>query len=353
MSYNFQIQKILVKTDTLGSSFLKLKLIRRAINIADINNDVEWGFDLRKRIIEEEMNTSSCMEGLPAFMWLLKIHKQYPEICDESTFMPEYKWMIRTARQNANVSMQQFEDLVEDYKTRLQRNGFSMHSYYTEKAQMAFQRRKLDEAKEYLELRKSEERDELSQCVACELHDLVEYELLSENLDAAISISEKLFSGKECCDCIPFKTVCLVLKALDEQGCEDSADKLYEIVDSEMEKERDPCISNIGYVGNLIHYLTKRDKYKAWDMFEKYLVWSINCEDYHNFLFSSGSLSLFKGSGTCFLDAGPKIPWYKPSGIYELPELYDYYKKQAATLAARFDARNGSTSFTDELSSMD
>jgi hypothetical protein len=108
-------------------------------------------------------------------------------------------------------------------------------------------------------------------------------------------------------------------------------------------------MSNIGYVGKLIYYLTKKDKNKAWDFFEKYLTWSINCEDYYNFQFSSGVLSLFKGSGTHVLNISSEIPWYNPTGVYELPELYDYYKKQASNLAAKFDARNGNTNFMDEM----
>jgi hypothetical protein len=352
MLYNLQIQKLLIKVDTVWSPYDRVKLIKEAINIADTHNDVEWGFDLRKQIIEVEKHTSSCIEGLPAITWILETYGQYPELCAESDFMLEYKWMVQAARRNANVSMKQFESIIEDYKMRLQRNGFSLHSYYSAKAQMAFQQNKLDEAKEYLQLRKSEKRDDLSFCVACEIHDLVEYELLSENVSNVIDTGEKLFSGKETCKYIPFQTVCIALNIFDKYGYDDYAEELFKIADAELKKMQATDMSNIGYTGKLIYFLTKRDKNKAWDFFEKYLVWSLNCEDYYNFQFSSGVLSLLKGSGTHPLNISPEIPWYKPSGIYELPELYEYYSNQAATLAAKFDARNGNTTFIDELNSM-
>jgi hypothetical protein len=353
MLYNLQIQKILVKADTVKSPCDKVKLIKEAIKIADANNDIEWGFDLRKQIIEEEKHTSSCIEGLPAFTWILDTYDQNPEICAENDFMLEYKWMIQAARRNASVSLQQFESIVEDYKTRLLRNDFSLHSYYSAKAQMAFQQLKLDEAKEYLELRKAEKYDDLSSCVACEIHDLVEYEFLAGNIDDAVMLASDILSGRKICKYIPFQTVCIAVNVLNRHGLGSSAVQMLQIANFTLEKMENNDMSNIGYIGNLIYFLTGKDKNKAWAMFEKYLSWSINCEDYYNFQFSSGSLSLFKGSGTRSLNVNSAIPWYKPSGVYELPELYDYYKNQAATLAAKFDERNGCTNFASELSKMD
>jgi hypothetical protein len=352
MLHNFQIQKLLIKADTVRYAYDKIQLIKKAVNIADAHNDVEWGFDLRKQIIEIEHDTSSCIESFPAFTWLLDTYGRHPELCDESTFMTEYKWMVQAARRNADVSMKQFESILDDYKTRLLRNGFTLHSYYTAKAKMAFQQNRLNEAKKYLDLRKSEKRDDLSFCEACELHDMVEYEFLAGNISDAISTGHEIFSGKKQCGYVPFRIVCIALNIFDTYGYEDSADQLFKIADVHL-KEKLVSMPNVGYIGKLIYFLTKRDKNKAWELFEKFVRWSLNCEDYYNYQFSSGALSLFKGSGTRLLNISALMPWYKPSGVYELPELYAYYNNQAATLAAKFDARNGCTNFTEELSTRD
>jgi tetratricopeptide (TPR) repeat protein len=352
MLHALQIQKLLIELGTVKSPYDRVKLVKKAINIADAHNDTGWGFDLRKQIIAEEKLTSSCIEGLPAFTWILEMYERDPELCNESDFMVEYKWMIQAARRNADVSMEQFESIVEDYKTRLRRNGFSLHSYYTARAQMAFQQHKLEEAKEYLHLRKSEERDDLSFCLACEIHDLVEYELLSGNIAEIFVVGADLFAGKEYCKYTPFQTFCLCVNTLHDCGYSEHAEELFEIAEIKLANMHTVDMSDIGYVGRLICYLTKKDKNMAWNYFEKYLSWSINCEDYYNFQFSSGVLSLFKGSGTRRLNISSEIPWYNPSGVYELPVLYDYYKNQATTLAAKFDARNNCSNFTNELNSM-
>jgi hypothetical protein len=351
MLHSLQIQKLLVKLDTVQSPYDKVKILKEAILIADAHNDVEWGFDLRKQIIAEEKDTSSCIEGLPAITWILETYGQYPDLFDEKDFMLEYKWMIQAARRNADVSMEQFSSIIEDYKVRLQRNGYSLHSYYSAKAHLEFQLQDFDKAEIYLNLRQNEKRDDLSFCEACEVHDLVEYELLTGNIDNALLVGKDLFSGRLYCKYIPFQTICDCVSILDNSGHEQYAEKLFNVADAKLESMQTTDMSNIGYVGKLIYYLIKKDKNKAWDLFEKYLTWSINCEDYYNFQFCSGVLSLFKGSGTHALNISSEIPWYNASGVYELPVLYDYYKNQASNLAAKFDNRNGNTNFMDELMS--
>jgi hypothetical protein len=343
---------LLIKADKVKYPYDKIKLFKKAVSIADAHNDIEWGFDLRKQIIETEHETSSCIEGLPAFTWLLDTYDRHPELCDENTFLREYKWMVHAAMRNADVSVEQFESILDDYKKRLLRNNCTLHSYYTAKVRMAFQRNRLDEAKEYLDLRESEKRDDLSSCEACELHDLVEYNFFAGHVGEAISIGFDLFSGKTKCNDVPFQTICIAINVLDKYGFDDSADRLFLVADMII-KKLPIDMSNIGYIGNVIYYLTRRSKNTAWELFERFVRWSVNCEDYYNYKFSSGALSLFKGSGTRSLNVSAAIPWYKPSGVYELPELYAYYKDQAATLAAKFDARNGNTNFTEELSTKD
>ena len=125
--YSLQIQKLLIKAETQEQPDDKIKLIKEAIQLADIHNDVEWGFDLRKEIIENEKGTSRCIEGMPALSWLLEAYDQHSGIFEETEFMLEYKWMLMAACRNVNISAQQLEQIFEDYKTRSQRNGYSLH----------------------------------------------------------------------------------------------------------------------------------------------------------------------------------------------------------------------------------
>jgi hypothetical protein len=351
MLYNLQIQKILIQVQTIASPVDKIKLLKEAINIADANNDIEWGVDLRLQIIRVELCTASCTERMPAFTWILNIHDQYPELCREVTFMSEYGYMILTAQRNADVSLDQCNTILEDYKKRLLRNNYTLRSYYSSKIRLAFQRDKLDEVKEYIQLRKAEQRDDLS-CLACEIHDLVEYEFRTGGVLELFHVGADIFSGNVRCYDVPFKTICLAVHLVSRFGHDDSADMLFKIADALLYRLGVTDMAKIGDIGRIIYYFTGRNKNIAWELFERFLSWSINCEDYYNFQFSSCVLSLFKGSGTRRLNVSPQVPWYNSSGIYELPVLYDYYRDQAETLAVKFDARNGCTNFIEELNSI-
>jgi hypothetical protein len=360
MNHSLQIQKLLVQASSIPYPREVVKFLKEAINIADANNDINWGYDLRKQIISEEKYTSSCIESLPAFTWILETYEQYPDLCAESDFLTTYQWMIQVAGRNADISMAQYDSIIEDYKMRLQRNGYSLNSYYGVKVKMAFLQKNLAEAKKYLDLQKSEERDALSMCRTCELQDLAEYAFLTGDIMHAFEIGLDLFMQKEQCEYAPFQIICNNLNLFYllryHRGFEallPASEKLFSMVESMLDRTPNINMSSIGYIGKLIHYLTRSDKNRAWIFFEKYLTWSINCEDYYNFMFSSWVLSLFKGSGTHALNVSPEIPWYKSSGVYELPDLYDYYRNQAETLAIKFDARNGNTGFINELNSMD
>jgi len=346
MLHNLQIQKILVKLNNVQSPYDRVKLVKDAIAIADAHNDIEWGLDLRKELIAEEKDTSSCVEGLPAFTWILETYEQNPDLCSESDFMLEYKWMVAAARRNANVSMEQFETIIEDYKVRLQRNGYSLHSYYSARTHMAFMLGKMDDAKEYLALRKNEKRDDLSFCIACEVHDLTEYEFFTGNIEKALTVGADLFSGKLDCKYIPFQTICDFVNILENDNKE-KAVELFKMAETELERMQTIDMSNIGYVSELILYLTKTDIQKAWNYFAKYIEWTKNCEDYYNFQFCKNVLPLLKTEETRKLNINPDISWYNPKGEYNIKELYTYYYKQTETLATLFDNRNGNSNFTE------
>lgn len=352
MLHNLQIQKLLVKLESIVSPYDRVKTLKEAIAIADAHNDIEWGFDLRKEIIAEEKDTSSCIEGLPAFTWMLAAYEEHPELFDEKDFMLEYKWMVAAARRNANVSMPQFENIIEDYKARLLRNGFSLHSYYSARTHMAFMLQKYDDAKEYLTLREKEEHDDLSFCIACEVHDLTEYEFFTGNIEKALMVGADLFSGSLDCKYIPFQTICDFINILETRGYSEKAEELFCMADSELRRMQATDMSNIGYVSELILWLTKKDNKKAWEYFANYAFWSINSEDYYNYQFSTNVLPLLKEGGTRELVVNADLLWYNKNGVYNIQEIYEYYLQQATTLASQFDERNGNSNFKEYLATI-
>jgi hypothetical protein len=347
MDYALQIQKLLIQRDKLSSPDDKMSLLKQAINLADVHNDVEWGFELRLDLIRDEKDTSRCDESLPAFTWILDTYDKDPETFDEEDFLWEYKWMLGSVRRNSSISMEQIDSIAEDFKTRLLRNGYSLRPYYTTKVHLAFFLDDLEQARKYIDLRNKEIRDAMANCHACELDDDVELELRLGNFEKALTVGNSMLTKKVTCGHMPFSCYCTCVKYFQKAGYKEKALEYFQKAEADLAELDDT--SQVLEVGIMIRFLTDYDNEKAWSFFEQHAHWNVNSEDYLDFKFSISVLPLLKGQGTRNLNVSPSLSWYKKDNTYDLPEIYNYYYERAKDLAQKFDKRNGNSYFNNQL----
>ena len=349
MDYNLQIQKIMVKVEQHDLPDDKIKLLKEAVSLADAHNDLEWGFDLRTEIMEEEFYTPHDNESFAAFAWLLEACDQHPDLFDEDELLWKYKWMASAARNNSGISIEQFNTIMADFKIRMERNGYSLRAYYTQLHCMElFQMRNLEKAKELLGMRNKAQRDDMADCRACELDDDISMEIALGNIDKALEMSNDLFSGKLSCAHVPFITYCSFLGYFHENKNMEKAEEIFNKAEANLlEMENDS--SQIGNIGTMINFLNDYNKERAWEYFEKYIHWSLECDEKSKLDISTYVLPLLKSNGTRVLQVNSAMPWYRPEGNYNIPDLYDYYLAQATDLAQRFDARNGNDFFMKDV----
>lgn len=351
MDYNLQIQKIMVKVEQHAQPDDKIRLLKEAISLADAHNDLEWGFDLRMELMDQEFYTAHDNESLTAFAWLLEACDQHPDLFDEDELLWNYKWMISAARNNPGISFEQIDTILEDFKVRTQRNGYSLRPYYGQKLCLElYHLNNPQKAKEYLDLQSMEQRDSISDCRACELDDSVSVEIALGNIEKALDMSKDLFSGKLSCAHVPYMTYCSFLSHFHENKDMKKADEFFVKAEKSLE-EMENDSSQIGNIGTMINFLNDYDKERAWEYFQKYIHWSLECDEKSKFDISAEVLSLLKTGGTKVLQINSAMPWYKADGNYNLLELYNYYHKQATEIASRFDKRNGNTCFTNQIKS--
>jgi hypothetical protein len=347
MDYALQIQKLLLQRDRLSSPDDKIALLKQAINLADAHNDVEWGFDLRLDLIRDEKETSRCDESFPAFTWILDAYDKNTELFDEDNFLWEYKWMLGSVRRNCSISLEQIESVIEDFKTRLLRNGYSLRPYYTAKLHLAFFLDNPDDAKKYLALRNQEVRDEMANCQACELSDDVELELRLGNFEKALTVGNSMLTKKVTCVHMPFSCYCACVKYFQKAGDMEKAYEYFQKAEADLSELSD--MSQVSEIGIMIRFLTDFDREKAWTFFEQYVHWNVNSEDYLDFLFSINVLPLLKGEGNRILNVNPSLEWYREDNTYDLKEIYNYYYNKTEDLADKFDKRNGNGYFSEQF----
>lgn len=348
MNHNLEIQKLLLKKDTVENPEDRINLLKQAIQMADANNDLDWGFDLRLDLIFEERDTSHCIDSFAAFAWLLSTHDANPEMFDESDFLWEYKWMAAAARRNVNISFEQIQSIMDDLKVRMERNGYTPRGYYSVLIYWNLFIGNIEEAKKILTLRDETDRDRMSHCPACELDTQVEIELIEGNFDKALTTANDLITKKLTCGVMPLVTFCNLTYYLGKAGDARVA-TYFPKAEEEIAALKDNDTSLISHISSLIYYLTKANKEEAWRYFEKYAEWEVNSEDAVSFDFAKNVLPLLKEGGTKELNLGIKLPYYSSDNTYNIAELYQYYHEKATSLAEKFDSRNKTNKFKAEL----
>lgn len=348
MNHNLQIQKILLAVESSKDNEDKIKLLKQAISIADANNDLDWGYELRFDLMYEEKGTSHCIDSIPAFVWIMNTVDANPVLFEESEILLRYKWMLAAVQRSTSFPLEQIYSIREDFKQRMERNGHGLYTYYNLLHQWYLIIGDSDKAREYQELRNAEQPDNISYCLACDIDTDAELELLDKNWDKAITVADDLLSGRETCFYEPFSVLSKMVYHFTKNR-DDRAGIYYQKAEdalSELESTEPYNLLNIAYI---ILYAGLYQKERAWQLFELYSKWDVNSEDYYAFYFASSLLPLFKDRGERKLSISPELPYFSEDETYDTQVLYNYYLNRASQLADRFDKRNGNSYFTQTL----
>lgn len=348
MNHNLEIQKILLQVEKQSNPDDKMRLLKQAINIADANNDLDWGFDLRLDLIYHEKDTSHCVDSFPAFAWLLNAYDNNSELFNEADFLWEYKWMASSSRRNVNISREQVENIMADLKERMSRNGYTDRAYLNVQFYWLLFLGETEAARECMKERDAVPRDRMSHCEACEQDSRVEMELIDGNFDNAIAQAHDLFNEKMTCGRLPFATYCNFAYYMGRAG-DDRATEYFNLADEELSDKKDDY-SFVSEVSMLMLYLAKYNKEKGFEYFQRYADWAEGAEDAVQFDFALAALALLKrDEGVRTLELSAKLPYYNSSNQYDMADLYNHYHKIAEALSAQFDARNGNSYFATRL----
>ncbi len=345
MNYNLEIQKILLRVDKLPSAEDKINELSQAINIADANNDIDWGYDLRDMLIRWEGLLINRSKSFPAFTWMLNAHDNNPSMFDETEILHNYMWMGSIAFCNASVSAKQIEYIKDDFRRRLIKAGFGIRAYYEMILDWCLFTGDVEKARETISLRNKEPKD--SFISDNDLLTDICVELLGGNLDKGISMTTEYVTkyGEEHSNTFGAynQLIYYLNKARDPRAkiYFDKSDAIFS------EKEKHPYL--IFELTLMMYHMSRNEKDKAWDYFEKYAVWEVDANDYSSFDFSLAVLPLLREKGIKKLILSPKLSYYNPENVYEIENLFDYYYDKACKLAVQFDQRNGNSYFSDQV----
>ena len=353
MKYNLEIQKILFQVEDNKSLTPKDKvaLLKQAVALADDNDDIEWAYELRLDLIRECYHLASDTDLVTNFSWILNAYEEHPDWFNESDFLWQYKWILRIMYDNPDVSLEQINSIVEDFKNRLTRNGYGLRPYYDRLYKEAMTQRRYEDAKKYLDLRNEAPDDAMGNCAACTLDDEVDYYMQTGQFDEAYNRAQPILEKQLTCGLVPARTLCTLTYYAWKSGKEELAAELFEKADAEMDVlKNDENLTSEG--GMLVSYLADKNPEKARHYIEKCLPWMIEGDGYSKYDFSAymvEALNKWTGTDPILLELPTEFEGYSASGQYPVKELKDCFYTIAHQLAEKFDKRDNYHAYMDRM----
>ncbi|MDR2563416.1 MAG: hypothetical protein LBC98_05670 [Prevotellaceae bacterium] len=346
MNYKLEIQKLLVKSEVLLAHD-KINFLKQAVKLADANNDIEWGYELRMRIIEECGGILKDIEALPSFTWILDAYDAEPDKFDPVDMLWKYKWMIDSAARCHFVSIEQLEQMLEDYKKRLITAGFGLRAYFCAGASVGFICENLVKVKSCLDARNSLQRDIICDSLAYELYDKVLYNLIIRDSKAAFDLENRILSFASRKDL--FYVDCAYAEYLVRYGEFKRAKQFIKRAEQMFSQiDNKQCWLTVS-LGGLIYALTFIDKEKAWRYLSEHINWILECQEYDALVFGINILPLLKYKDKRRLNLSHEFPIFRSDSQYDTKLLFDYFYEITLDKAKKFDARNGNDSFKKQL----
>lgn len=352
MRYTLEVQKLLNRANQNHIHPKDAgKLLIEAIQIADANEDVELGYELRADLMEREWGLADRSEFVSLFSWMLNAYDADPENFELEEMMWKYKWVINELYSNPAVPLQQLELVLQDYKRRLEENGYALRSYYSKLLNEAVDQQDTRKSNEYLEKVNALPTDELSDCRACEMDTEVACLINQGDFDAAYTKALPLLQKQYTCAHVPVITFCqLCYMAIKQQKTEKAAELFAQAEEGLHDREEDTSL--ITSIGALIVYLFKTDKAKGWEYIEKYLSWAATARTSRSFFFSLNMAEALREEDQekqVNLELAEDHPLYNPSHTYLVKDLYHYYYSEALQQSKDFDERNGNQNFSIQM----
>lgn len=338
--------------------------IRSAIETADREKDVTYQIFFRMELCKESCFYGDMMDMMVMFPELMAMVEQNPDagltFFDSLVYNDNmdhmlwiYKWILEGCSNFYQIPMEDCLKFFEDYKARSQAYGYNLRPYYLYKYYFYERIDKAAAEEAFYEFEKLP-RDENSDCEACERNVTIDFYLKKGELQKAARLSR---------DIEHFKLT-----------CGDRMDAWLRLKKHYMRyhMHRKEFHEAAEYCRIMERNINAKVEYQRWDDFlycyayedigkalkiykEHWKEWEE--ERNPSDLFDSSrnvcrflrKLKEDRADGTIKLSLDGSFPLYQESGQYEIDALYRYYYDRARDIAGKFDARNGTDSYSREL----
>lgn len=343
MSYE-RISEIMNESLELENGSTKVAMIQEAARLADELDDVECGYAVRMELIEAATFSDHDDVSLVAFTWCLAQWDKDPEIADPGSLLWKYKWILGDLETNYRISQQQISGLIEDYRVRLDHQGYSTRPAHYLQRNVCMRMGDFDAARSALQQWQAAPRDEMADCDACERANLAEYYMLTGNDERALQEVAPLLGGEMFCSVVPENTHAEMLEPMLRLGrfeeAKQSHKQGYRLISSDR--------NFVMRIPDHLFYLVWAGELdRALQILETHLPWVVEtaCLKSQMLCYLGGQTVLEalarRDSSPCRLRIPREWDCYREDDQYHPQELATWFAGRHQEYATRFDIRNG------------
>jgi hypothetical protein len=347
-----RIAELMKQARDLQDGSTKVGLLEEAVRLADLLADVSLGFDARVKLIEAANFSGAPEKSLVAFSWCLAKIDREPGRFPEYDTLWSYKWVINSLADFPQIPRPRIMAALADFTQRIERAGYGMRPVYKVQTRLAGKMGDLDEYRAAHDRWADSPRGGLSDCMACDRDEEVEYLIDMGRDEEALAEAGPILDGSERCHEVPHATLGLVLLPLLRLGRVAEAVPLHLRGYRMINRNREFLYT----VNEHLKFLALTDNLdKGLKLFEAHLSWTLDTFELSDrFRFSLASGFLFQRLGTSGKDSvrlrlPESFPGYQASGRYVVADLTSWLESDAAGLARRFDERNGNDWYASKI----
>lgn len=321
-------------------------MLKRGINIADANNDLKWGTNLRLQLIGNERCKTKLTDSFPAFTWLLNVHETNFELIDTEYILIIYKDLAMMSFRYADISLEQIWKIFNGFKEKLNNAGLGLRDYYEVLACWYIFIGEQRQARQCLINMQAEPLDQISSDLSTSIE--VHICLLENKTDMAVSLAENhlrnnaIIAGEAISI---FFGLSYYLSKYKDKRAELYFDKM---IDAFNEIKNIPF--SLYFLPAIFLYLALNNKELGWYYFEQYGGLETEGDDTHIFDITVSLLPLLnKGNETRQLNLSAKAPFYRADNTYNTEDIFRYYYNTGIQMAERFDQRYGGSHYKEQI----
>ncbi|SEU14571.1 hypothetical protein [Stigmatella erecta] len=343
-----QVEELQARAARQRPGEAKVMALEEAARMAEVHGDLALAFEVRDALIDAATFGGYPDKALVAFAWCRAQQKKHPDRFDDGLLLWKQKWVVGRLDEFPHISRPKIQEALADIEDTYARASAGKRAVLKLRYQTARDMGDAAEAEAYWAQWVGAPRDHLTDCPACELDDEIDYHIDRGEYLRAWQKAAPILQGHQGCAEVPHLTYGSLLYPLFKLGELDEALRFHQLGYPLIHRNRD----FLATVGEHLEFLVLTDNLApALALFERHLGWALDHASHRDrFTFLAAASFLWSRLQAADRETVPlRLPkgfaLYQAQGAYDTQAVLGWVKAQAQQLAARFDARNGTSRF--------